>query len=246
VRVALISDLHGNLLALETVLADLRRHRPDQTVCLGDVAAAGPRPRECVAALAALGCPVVRGNTDDELLAGGTADASGGARQQRMDAVVGWGAAQLSEADRAFLRSFRPTVRVELAPGAELLCFHGSPRSNTEVILATTPDDELRPMLDGHDALVYAGGHTHLQLLRGRGSARVINPGSVGIPWERRPDDPERVHLPDAEYALLEHECGDLTLRFRRLPIDAGEVRRSIRRSGMPHADWWSARWVDA
>ena len=67
-NIALISDIHGNLAAFEAVLADIERVQPDQVDCLGDVLAEGPQPREVLARLRALGCPVVLGNADAELL----------------------------------------------------------------------------------------------------------------------------------------------------------------------------------
>src|SRR5689334_15515450 len=142
-RLGLIADIHGNLVALETVLAEMALESLDQMVCLGDVAALGPQPGEALARLRALRCPVVMGNTDAWLLA--PPSAVDGDRFDR--AITQWTIAQLTDDDRAYIASFPPTIELALGEGRALLCFHGSPRSYDDVIVPTTPDDELRAML---------------------------------------------------------------------------------------------------
>lgn len=230
--VALISDLHGNLAALEAVVEDLELERPDRVVCLGDVAATGPQPRETVERLRALGYPVVMGNADDELLR--PIPEAEGEEASKIVEIDRWCAGELSPDHLDYLRGFRPTLEVSLAAGNTLLCFHGSPRSFDEIIAATTPEDALDEMLSGHEAAVMAGGHTHAQLLRRRGETTILNPGSVGL------------NPPGAEYALVAREGGRLRVEMRRLPLDVGEIRRSAMESGMPHAGWWASFWEEA
>jgi hypothetical protein len=115
-RIALIADVHGNAVALEAVLDDLAGRRITELVCLGDVAAGGPQPREALARLRELGCPVVLGNADDWLLDGLPCEgepAEQGERN-RLAAIVEWARAQLSPADQTFLRSFAPAIEREL------------------------------------------------------------------------------------------------------------------------------------
>lgn len=231
-RVALISDLHGNLTALETVLEDVRRERPDRVVCLGDVAATGPQPRETVERLRDAGCPVVMGNADDELLRPlSVAKADDDAR--KVAEIDRWCSDQLFAEHLDFIRGFQPTLNVSLGPDHTLLCFHGSPRSFDDVIVAATPDGELDRMILGHEATVMAGGHTHEQLLRRHGETTLINPGSVGL------------GPPVAGYALVSSGDGRLDVEFRRLPLDVGETRRVALDSGMPHARWWAGFWEE-
>ena len=149
-RIGVISDPHGNLLALEAVLAELEREELDGLVCLGDVAV-GPQPPRRSPASVALGCPSSR--------ATGT---SGSARaSRRADDEIGrklveigefW-AAQLSAEDLAAMRGFAPTVDLDLGDGVTALCFHGSPSSNVEGIYSETPDETLAQILgDARDA----------------------------------------------------------------------------------------------
>jgi predicted phosphodiesterase len=250
-RVGLIADVHGNLVALETVLADLGREPVDRLLCLGDVAALGPQPAEVIARLRGLGCPSVLGNTDAWLLDGPPAGLTG-TSGIAMAEIARWCAAKLSEPELAYLRACPPTRRVDLSEGVGLLCFHGSPRSFDEVVSATTPDDALSRMLSGHRASVFVGGHTHVQLLRRHGTAHLVNPGSVGLPGvgPGTPDLPVNRGVRWAEYAVLEAgggaDGGRLSVDLRRVPVDVGRTLEAARAGGMPHPDWWVGRWDDA
>jgi putative phosphoesterase len=241
-RVAVISDIHGNLPAFEAALADILIQQVDQIVCLGDVAAGGPQPREVIARLRDLNCPVVMGNADEWLLN----PQPGEARDEdarRITAIELWGARQLASADLDYVRTFQATVEVQLGDGATLLCFHGSPRSNTDIIRATTPDKDLERMATGYDALVMAGGHTHAQMLRRYKDKIIINPGSVGMPYEAVPTTGQVRNPPWAECANVNWSDGRLAIDLRRVPFDAAAVVQVALASGMPHAEWWTGDW---
>ncbi len=233
-KTALIADVHGNLVALEAVLADIERRGAERLVCLGDVAATGPQPREVIARLRELECPVVMGNTDQWLLdaPGGDADDEDEDARRIVEIDV-WVRDQLDARDMAYLRGFHPVIEL-----GWLLCFHGSPRSNRDVIVATTPEVELERMLGGHAELVLAGGHTHVQMLRRHNHSLLINPGSVGMPFERLEDG--TFHNPPwAEYALVRRG----RIEFRRVPLDVRAVAGAALESGMPNAGWWVKDW---
>ncbi|HVA91509.1 MAG TPA: metallophosphoesterase family protein [Chloroflexota bacterium] len=239
-RVAVIADLHGNLTALDAVLADVAAARVDQLVCLGDVAATGPQPHETVARLRSLGCPVVMGNTDADSLRPvrlSSTDEDG----RRFWEIDEWCTKQLAPDDLAYMRTFQPTVTMPLGDGATLLCFHGSPRRATESIDVTTPDTALARMFKGFHATVLAGGHTHAPFTRRHGQAVIFNPGSVGLPFEML-DEGAR-NPPWAEYGMIEWQAGRLNLELRRVPIDIKMVIEAALQSGMPHADWWAHDW---
>ncbi len=149
----------------------------------------------------------------------------------------------MTSADRTYLGTFAPTVTLELGPGGNLLCYHSSLRSYDMKITATTPEDELDTLLGGAGATVMAGGHTHVPMLRRRKGSLIMNPGSVGMPYEFGPK-PGQVHnLPWAEYGLVSWEDGRLSVELCRVPLDAAEVRAAGLRSGMPHAEWWAQDW---
>ena len=239
-RVGLIADIHGNLLALETALAELERDGIERLVCLGDVAALGPFPRECVARLRELGCPTVLGNTDEWLLAGVPGEAT--AARMPIIELTGWGSAQLTDDDRAWLVGLPMTVDLPLDAGRRLLGYHGSPRSHEDVIAATTPDDELAALLDGYAAEIMVGGHTHIPLVRRFGAGHLVNPGSVGLPGTGpgTPGLPVNRDVSWAEYAVVSADAGRLSIELRRVPLDMQRLLREARDSGMPHFGWWA------
>jgi putative phosphoesterase len=240
-RIGVIADIHGNLVALEATLAALARERLDRLVCLGDVATLGPRPAATLARLRDLDYPVVMGNTDAWLLAPPHPD-----RVPPLRDLTAWTIAQLTDADRAFIRAFPPTLGIPLDGEKQLLCCHGSPRSYDEVIAATTPDAALDAMLVGHDAAtIVVGGHTHVQLVRRLGARQIVNVGSVGLPGTGpgTPDLPVNRGVDWAEYGILDLAGGEIGIELRRLPLDLGRVLADGKASGMPHFDWWRALW---
>ena len=233
-RLTLISDIHGNGVALDTVLADVAAREVDEIVCLGDLAAGGPQPRQVLRRLRELGCRAVRGNADRWLLEGlppGRSEAT-----RRLAETVAWTRAQLRDDDLAYIAALPATVRCSVA-GLELLSVHGSPRSDLERLLATTSDAALDELFACAGAHVLAAGHTHLQLLRRHSDRLLVNPGSVGLPLGTTTGSAPP--LPNvAEYALVTVRAGDVEIAFRRLPTDIDALGAAS--AAMPHATWAS------
>ncbi len=246
-KIAVLSDIHGNCVALDEALNDLRRDRVDRIVCLGDAIQGGPQPAEVVARLCELGCLVVMGNADAWLLTGKETGNEGFPDEQRrqMNAIRDWSLSQLSPADRAFIQAFRPTVEIALEADRRLLCFHGSPASFDDVILPDISQEALYQFLGAHDDQVMAGGHTHVQFLR-RISADArfyFNPGSVGAAHSHHQPDEGFQADPWAEYAILTSEGERLALEFRRIPYNVAALIKAYQFSGRPHVDAAIARY---
>ena len=240
-RIALISDIHGNYVSLEAVLADIARQQVDELVCLGDVADLGPRPNAVVNRLRDLSCRCIMGNHEEQLLDPEFQPS----RASWTDIATSWCLERLSPDNLAYLRTFVATLEIALGDQATLLCCHGSPRSNSDFLLSTTRHAELDRMLDGCAATALACGHTHLQMLRQHKGMIIVNPGSVGQPFEMLPwsaDVGPRI-LPWAEYAILKCTEGVLTVEFRRVPIDIDEVKQQALDSHMPDAQYWVSMW---
>lgn len=240
-RLALLSDIHGNLTALEAVLAELSHEAVDLILCLGDVAIFGPQPCATLARVRDLACPVVMGNTDAWAL-DPQPHPFRNEETPKFNAIELWSAAQLSEAERALIRTFQPTITVALGDETSLLAYHGSPRSFHEAIVATTPEERLAEFCAGTVAPILVGGHTHEQFSRRWQERIVINPGSVGLPYERLADGRTR-NPPWAEYALLTWEQSRLHVELRRTPVDVQQIEQTVYQSGMPYAEWWLAGW---
>ncbi len=238
-RLALLADIHGNLTALGAVLRDFERFEPDDILCLGDMASFGPQPQETLRRLRELNPQVVMGNTDAYLL-----------KPRRLEdvknpdentsfflEVEAWSAAQLNTGDLEYVRTFQPTIRLEL-DGLSLLAYHGSPKSYDEQIRATTPDETLDAYFEGEAADLYIGAHTHEQFVRRYHASILMNPGSVGLSFVVTPEG-KGVNHPIAEYAWLEVANGEANLSFRRVPYDLDALTETVRKSAMPHRERW-------
>jgi predicted phosphodiesterase len=233
-RIALISDLHANELALAAVLEDTRQQGVDQVICLGDVATLGTHPSEVVGRLMDLGCLCVLGNHDEFLL-----DAELIHKYTEVPvitAAVDWCRDRMSPAELAFLGTFVRSKEIPLEGGSSLFVFHGSPRSHMEDILATTPPEELDEMLDGHRATVLAGGHTHIQRVRQHKGALLVNPGSVGMPFKEYAFGQKPTVLSHAEYATIESRGGAVSVTAHRVPLDRRKLRDAAAASDNPLA----------
>lgn len=241
-KIALLSDIHGNLFALEAALADIAKQNVGRIICLGDVAAFGPQPREVLVRLHELGCPVVMGNTDEWLLN----PKPHPYRDEDTDKVTDvemWAAQKLTEADKTFIRTFQPTIRKQLSETVDLLCFHGSPRSNTEAIRSTSTEEELAEAFDGRSAAIMACGHTHTPILRRYQQSIIINPGSVGLPYEFKPNGTDIRNSPWAEYAIIHMDDLQPSITFHRAAYDVRPLIELAHQCGMPHAGWWTQDW---
>jgi len=235
-RIALISDIHGNDVALKAVVDDTKRIGVDQIVCLGDVATLGPSPGDVINRLRDLGCPRIMGNHDDFLLDQELIHTY--TEAPIIVEAVDWCRSHLSREDLDFVRTFEPRLEVPLDGQSTLLCYHGSPRSNMEDLLCTTPTDELDKFLAGYEATVLAGGHTHIQMLRQHRGMLVINPGSVGAPFREFVYGAQPTLMDHVEYALVGAHQGAVRVDLQRLPLDKTAVRKPLAASDNPLSPW--------
>jgi putative phosphoesterase len=221
-RVAVLADVHGNATALEAVLADIELERPDLLVHCGDLTW-GPQPLETIGLLADWAGPVmyVRGNADRALvdLAGRLAvDA-----QAEVTPREAWMVEAHGAHGRGLLETFpeRVTVRID-GLGVVLFC-HGSPRSDEELITRKTPEGRLADALERVEADVVITAHTHVRYERVALGRRLLNPGSVGLPYEGEPG---------AYWAIL-----GPAVEFRRSDYDVERAAARYRASGDPLAE---------
>jgi predicted phosphodiesterase len=237
-RMALISDVHGNATALQAVLDDIAGARVDEVVCLGDVATLGPEPSRTLELIDTHCSVLIAGNHEQFLLDPPSVHAYTSVAVV-LEAIA-WCVDALGDDDRRVLQRAVPMARRPLGR-SELLAYHGTPRSNVENLLATTPAEEVDEMLDGHRAPVMAGGHTHIPLLRRHHRELLVNPGSVGMPFERFVGASPPTVLPFAEYAIIDGPDDaaaphgtDVRVEFRRVHVDLNELVRTLRASANP------------
>jgi diadenosine tetraphosphatase ApaH/serine/threonine PP2A family protein phosphatase len=213
-RVAALYDVHGNLPALEAVLREV-----DADVILsgGDLVL-GPMPSECLELLRERGATFIGGNTDRHVVSPGTEEP--GMWRTRAQ----WDHDRLSEEQLAFVRSWLHPLSLEVDELGPVLFCHGSPRSDEEIITAITPPKRLDPMLDGVREQVIVCGHTHVQFDRLVGDRRLVNAGSVGMPYEGKAGI--------ACWALLGPD-----VELRRSHYDVESAAEAIRASRYPDAE---------
>jgi predicted phosphodiesterase len=211
-RVAALADVHGNATALEAVLAELDREQPDLIVSCGDLTW-GSLPRETVELLEPWRERVllVRGNSERELLEHKLLDSD----------VAVWEHQQHDDtALRDYVRSTQLQVAVDVdGLGPTLFC-HGSPRSDEECVTRATPAERVEEFTAGVDEGCIVMAHTHMQYDRRVGETRLLNPGSVGLPYELEPGN--------AYWALLGPE-----VELRRTPYDLDAAIERMRAAGM-------------
>jgi putative phosphoesterase len=222
-RVAAIYDIHGNLPALEAVLQEIRQAEVDQIVVGGDVLP-GPMPRESLACLLDLKVPIhfIQGNGDREALETGTVP-------EQFREVLRWSARQLDPEHERLLAGWPQTIHLEIPGLGEVLFCHATPRSDTEIFTRLTPEDRLLPIFEGLGAPVVVCGHTHMQFDRMIGKVRVINAGSVGMPFGE----------PGADWLLL-----GPGVQLRHTPYDLTKAAERIRNTEYPQAHDFAARYV--
>ena len=156
-RIAFISDIHGNLTALEAVLADINKNGTDQIICLGDTISLGPQPLETLNVLKELNCIYIMGNHDEAIL-----DPEKAPELEITEHLVPdlyWCRDQLVADSFEFLKSFQGNYKIEFPNGVQLLAFHGSPNSTTDIIQATTSSELLDEYFAEQSSTVFIGGH---------------------------------------------------------------------------------------
>jgi putative phosphoesterase len=224
-RIVIFSDVHGNLVALEAVLAAIgREDTPDLLFVAGDLVLSGPRPAETLARLRSLdGARFVKGNTDQDLI------------EHTDDPEVAFARKLLSEDDIAFVRGLPFEQRLVVAPDHELLIVHANPHDLMGKIKPDSPNELLRPWFKGVAAEVVAFGHHHVPFVRQFDGRTLVDVASVGLP---RDGDPRAV------YAVLSWECGTWHIEHRRVWFDMQAVTRDYSAVGFPNAEQVAQRLV--
>jgi putative phosphoesterase len=231
-RVAAIYDIHANLPALEAVLEDIHQAPVDQIVVGGDVVP-GPMPNETIQCLLDLKIPAqfIQGNGDREVVAQMTATETDWFRTApaQWREPVRSSAQQLHPEHARLLAGWPKTLSIQIPELGEVFFCHATPRNDTEMFTRQTPEAALLPVFAGVDAPVVVCGHTHMQFDRKIGKTRVVNAGSVGMPFAD----------PGAYWLLLGPD-----VQLRQTPYDFERAADRIRHSEYPQAEDFAARSV--
>ena len=225
-RIGAIYDIHGNLPALQAVLQEIRAAGVDLIVIGGDVLP-GPMPVETLDWLRDLEIPVqfIYGNGEAAVLAQ-LSGAESSAPEQAREAIC-WTAQQVTPEHRSVIASWPATLRIEIGGLGEVLFCHATPRNDTEIFTRLTAEEKLVPVFSGTNVSLVVCGHTHMQFDRKVGKIRVVNAGSVGMPF-----GPAR-----ADWLLLGPD-----VELRHTIYDRTRAADLIRRTNYPQAEDFAAR----
>lgn len=225
-RVAAIYDIHGNLPALEAVMAEIRRAGVDRILVGGDVLP-GPMPRETLAYLFALDIPVqfISGNGDRVVLEQRAGRESAEVPEQFRD-IIRWNADELRAEDEHQIAAWPKTLRLDIdGLGTAFFC-HAVPQNDRDIFTRLTPEERLIPVFKDVNASIAVCGHTHMQFDRKVGTTRIVNAGSVGMPFQ----------APGAYWLLLGPH-----VELRKTAYDLTGAAERIRRTKYPRAGDFAA-----
>jgi predicted phosphodiesterase len=225
-RVAALYDIHGNLPALEAVLDDVERAGVELIVIGGDVVP-GPMPRETIARLRALNEPArfIQGNGEREIV--GLWNGVEPKVPPQYRGMMRWVADAIGEDGARWLAGWPDRIALSIDGLGDVLFCHATPRNDTDIFTRMTPEACVRHAFAGVTAPVVVCGHTHMQFDRAVGAHRVINAGSVGMPFGE----------PGAYWALL-----GSGVELRRTPYDLNAAAVRVRATAYPQAQEFAAR----
>ena len=228
-RIALLSDVHGNLVGLRAVAAALERDGPlDRVVVAGDHLLGGPRPRETWQTLLATGWTLLRGNEDERLVAEHADDVPnpGDPHYRRaLSASHAWARAAVDPAILRALAALPPAYRLT-TPAGDLLVVHATPHScHDRAGTPATSLADLATMYRGTGAAAIAFGHYHQSFVRPTSFALLVNVASVGLPKDQQPL---------AAYTILTAGADGWVVEQRRVPYDAAEEAAAAEAAGLP------------
>lgn len=236
-RIGIVSDIHGNLLGLETVLADLKTRSVDSVINLGDCVTGPLWPRETLELLDSLAWPTVRGNHDRRLVQ---------ETRDEMNPTVAFTSSSLTPEQRARLGALPSSIEID----GDVFAFHGRPTNDSEYLLEDAVDGRLLPVTartlgerigDRHESLILCGHSHHQHVADAPGNRLVINPGSVGCPRYADNQNPFSGEScsPHARYAIATKRRGRWSVELFVLEYDWDAVADRARANG--RADWAGA-----
>lgn len=237
-RIALLSDIHGNVVALDAVLADMRQHGPfDQIIIAGDLAWSGPWPAEVVDRVQALDGFVIQGNTD-AFFGGSPSEMPSGKNAERFAALLAWMSQQLGPRRVAYLARLPFSHTIVPAPGRLLLVVHANPKDLDRPIMPKMAGADLDELLSPQGDIdwdVLAFGHVHIPFVRQWRGRTLVDVASVGLPMD---GDTQ------AAYAILTWNGQHWHIEHRRVFYDVRIVAHQMRVGGMPRGKHFAERLI--
>jgi putative phosphoesterase len=212
-KIAFISDIHGNAVALDAVLEDIRCQGADRIVVMGDISYRGPEPKRALELVRGLNTDVIKGNADEWTVRGVRAGEVPDAYLERMNLEREWTAGQLDSEDMQYLDQLPTEWSLRVSEQLTIHAFHATPDSLFDIVKPDAAAEELESKLmrrEGTDLYLYA--HIHLPYIRYINGKCVANLGSVGLPFDG---------LPKSSYAIVDADKDAVSVTIRRVAYDA-------------------------
>ncbi len=239
-KIALLSDIHGNAVALDAVLRDIEKIQVDHLMVLGDLAYRGPEPKRVISTIQTLDCTIIGGNADEWVVRGIREGEVPDASLARMREEREWTVRQLVEEDLEFLAALPTTYTFWLDEKTSMLLCHATPANRFPVILPEATEEDLIPLYfnraKSEQHLIAVYGHIHLPYMRYINGSVLLNTGSVGMPFDRNP-------MPS--YALVEFSEGHFSASIRRVHYSTELAVEALERVNYPHADHIAACYMN-
>jgi putative phosphoesterase len=227
-KIAFISDIHGNAVALDAVLNDIKNNGFDKIYVLGDLCYRGPEPKRSLELVRSLDCEVIKGNADEWVVRGVSEGEVPQQVLQMMNVERDWTVSKLEESDIDYLESLPTEVKIDTS-GVRIHGFHATPESLFDVVLPDAADNvlESRLMQADSDAGIYVYGHIHKPYIRFINGKIVMNIGSVGLPFDG---------MAKASYGVVQVAGGSVEVSIQRVDYDLGTVMELYRSESYPNA----------
>lgn len=229
-RVAFLSDIHGNAVALEAVLRDIKSKNVDQIAVLGDIAYRGPEPQRSIELVRGLNAKVIKGNADEWTVRGVKQGEVPADKLAMMNRERDWIVERLCRAELEFLQGLPEQLDLELSDSIKAHAFHATPDSLFEVVLPDAPSQVMtEKLIRTSDAVLYVYAHIHLPYIRYTGGKCIVNTGSVGLPFDG---------LTKASYAIVEADEDRFSVTIERVSYDIERVVAQYKDGDYPN---WEA-----
>ncbi|AXF55576.1 metallophosphoesterase family protein [Salicibibacter kimchii] len=228
-KMAFISDIHGNAVALEAVLADIKKHHVDSIAVLGDLCYRGPEPKKALDLIRSLECPVIKGNADEWVVRGVREGEVPEGKLAMMNEERQWTVEQLESEDLDYLEQLPTQFHWDLNTHLKLHTFHATPESLFDVVLPhESPEHLQKKLMVEEDANLYLYAHIHLPYVRYIGGKCLANLGSVGLPFDGQSK---------ASYVIVDADEDRFRVSIERVPFDVEKVAQQYVDNGYPYAE---------
>ena len=227
-KIAFISDIHGNAVALDAVLTDIRKKSIDKICVLGDICYRGPEPKRSLELVRSLNADVIKGNADEWVVRGVREGEVPDKALELMNKERQWTVENLTQSDIDYLQQLPEQLNFRY-DDVNITAFHATPSSLFEVVPPHASDEELeQQFFAAADAQVYIYAHIHTPYIRYLSGKMIMNIGSVGLPFDG---------LAKASYGLVEITNGNLRTSIERVSYDTEKVSKLYRQVDYPNAD---------